>query len=154
MGTGRIRNIPSRQLQNALGSEEEQLLSSIQAIFVAPIRNVAIDIQFGITIEYFFIILLYWVNKYKNGNFEGLEDLGELEVDAETIEQGDDIYFRSIKFFVNIAYVKNKNEIYPVAYAIILPITWKEFITFFTIGKMTNQLREEEVIEEETETGL
>lgn len=166
MGSGR-RKIPSRGLQSAVEGSEEKLLSAIQAIFVTPIINVAVEIQFGLTIQYFFIILIYWVNKYKNGNFEGLNDLGELNLEKDKSDNSDsdnsdsdinldeyEVYFKTINFFVNIAYVPNSLETYSEAYSITLPITWKEFLVFITIGKMTGQLDPGTLLEEEEETGF
>lgn len=101
------------------------------------INNVTLFIQYGITERLFIIILLYWIEKYKN-NY----NINELNQRTTIQSKKPSVYFVSVSYLPTIS---------SESYILALPITEEEFIIFLGIAFAFNQIVEEpeEVIEPE-----
>ncbi|WP_461612634.1 hypothetical protein [Clostridium sp. Marseille-QA1073] len=93
------------------------------------INNVTLFIQYGITERLFIIILLYWIEKYKN-NY----NINELNQQTTIQSKKTSVYFVSVSYLPTIS---------SESYILALPITEEEFIIFLGLAFAFNQIVEE-----------
>ncbi|WP_291559425.1 MULTISPECIES: hypothetical protein [unclassified Clostridium] len=96
---------------------------------VTSINNVTLFIQYGITERFFIIILLYWIEKYKN-NY----NINELNQQTTVQSKKPSVYFVSVSYLPTIS---------SESYILALPITEEEFIIFLGVAFAFNQIVEE-----------
>ncbi len=118
-------------------NNKDALLYIIGTQIVTSINNVGVFIQYGITEKFFFIILLYWVKKYKIDY-----NIGELNQQPTIQSKKPSIYF------VSVTYLPTPSS---ESYIVALPITEEEFIIFLGSAFAFNQIvvEPEQVIEPE-----
>ncbi|ARC84351.1 hypothetical protein U732_899 [Clostridium argentinense CDC 2741] len=96
---------------------------------VTSINNVTLFIQYGITAKLFIIILLYWIEKYKNNyNINDLNQYTTAQSKKPSV------------YFVSVSYLPTPSS---ESYILALPITEEEFIIFLGVAFAFNQIVEE-----------
>jgi hypothetical protein len=118
-------------------NKKDALIYIIGTQILTSINNVGVFIQYGITEKFFFIILLYWVEKHKI-------DCNIDEVNEQPTIQGK----KPSIYFVSATYIPTPSL---ESYIVALPITEEEFIFFLGIALAFNQIVEEpeQVVEPE-----
>lgn len=101
-------------------------------------NNIGVFIQYKITKIFFIIVLLYWVEKYKNNH-----NANQLDWYSRLVGEKNTIYYAGITYIPKINFE---------TYLLALPLTEEEFVFLLALAFAFNHIvQESEVTEEITE---